>query len=184
MIQTKNDALNEAGETLTVTLDTATSAGDVDVSDSSDDATASTTISPPDTVIVSIDDVSVVEGNSAVFMVTLSEALSEDVKVGYSTPNGTAMHDSTSPDYVAAGSTAALVIAAGKTAGAITIETLEDTIAEADETFTVILSLDTQQPDNVKRGIATGTATIVDDTLAVTMTGRQRSPRAKPRSIR
>ena len=67
----KNDTLNEAGETLTVTLDTATSAGTVDVLAGASAFT--TTIMPADTVIVSVADVTVVEGNLAIFTVTLSE---------------------------------------------------------------------------------------------------------------
>ena len=85
-----NDTLVEDGETLTVTLENADSAGidppgivDVD----SGDAAHETMIMPPDTVIVSIDDVTVVEGNPALFAVTLSEALTEDVKVDYATPD-------------------------------------------------------------------------------------------------
>ena len=177
VIQTKNDAVNEAGETLTVTLGSATSAaGDVDVLAG---ATASTTtIMPADTVIVSVGDVTVVEGSPAVFAVTLSEALTEDVKVDYGTPDPPespgitdAVPDGISGDYIQPGSNASLVIPAGQTAGTITIETLEDSRTEQDETFTVMIDVDAQQPEKVELGIATGTATITDDTLSVSLMG-------------
>ena len=79
--------------------------------------------------------------------------------------------DGISGDYIKAGSNASLVIPAGQTMGTITVETLEDTKAEEDETFTVMLSLDEQQPEKVELGLAEGTATITDDTLSASVTG-------------
>ena len=131
---------------------------------------------PPDTVTVSVGDVTVVEGNPALFSVTLSEALTEDVRVRYATTNGPAgvtgaEEDGITGDYIKAGSNASLVIPTGQTMGTITVETVEDSEAEEDETFTVTLSFDGRQPENVELGLAEGTATITDDTLSASVTG-------------
>ena len=170
-----NDTLVEDGETLTVTLEGADSAGNVDVAGAPGNA-YQTTIMPADTVIVSVSDVTVVEGSPALFAVTLSEALTEDVKVDYATANGPdgvtgAEADGISGDYIQVGSNASLVIPAGQTTGTITVETLEDSKTEEDETFSLTLALDAQQPEKVELGIATGTATITDDTLSVSVMG-------------
>ena len=98
-------------------------------------------------------------------MVTLSGKVSTDVTIGYATADGTAL---AGKDYTAAGSGAALVIEAGDTTGMITLDTLDDTLEEAGETFMVMLS-DSALPSNVALGRATAITTIqdADDTLMV-----------------
>ena len=184
VIPTNNDNVNEAGETLTVSLNSVTSAGINLGSTELAAASSTTTIMPSDTVIVSVGDVTAVEGEPAIFTVTLSRALTQEIEVGYATANGPpgtdqaappgindAVADGISGDYIAAGSLATLVIAAGQTSGTITIETVEDTISEADEAFTLTLSLPAPKPDKAELGIAQATATIIDDTLSVGLAG-------------
>ncbi|MBI2927593.1 MAG: HYR domain-containing protein, partial [Verrucomicrobia bacterium] len=89
---------------------------------------------------LSIDDVTVSEGNAgtvnAVFTVTLSPASSYTVTVDYATADGTAtLADS---DYVAAADT--LTFAPGETSKTITVVVNGDTKFEPDETFFVNLS--------------------------------------------
>ncbi len=88
---------------------------------------------------LSIDDVRIVENNAAwseaVFTVTLSQACAQDVRVDFSTANGTAQAGS---DYnVAAGT---LTVQAGQLSGTIRVTVWGDTDVEPDETFFVNLS--------------------------------------------
>ena len=88
---------------------------------------------------LSINDVTVTEGNSATtmatFTVTLSAASASSVTVSYATANGTATAGS---DYVAASGT--LTFAAGETSKPIPVTVNGDTTVESNETFTVNLS--------------------------------------------
>ena len=94
------------------------------------------------TVVVpsmTIDDVTVTEGNAgttpATFTVRLSVATTQVVTVGYATANGTA----TAPgDYTAA--SASLTFTAGATTRTIVVNVVGDTALEPDETFTVNLT--------------------------------------------
>ena len=162
VIRIKSDGVPEGDENLTVTLaDNVMSAGDVQV-----DATAkmhSTTIKPAGTVTVSVSDVTVVEGDPAKFTVSMSGKVPEAVTVQYSTPG-----DSTDYRPVTG---AKVVIPAGATTATVTVETVPDTIAEDEETFT--LSLDSASGD-VEIGMKTATATIKDDTLSVSVVGPER----------
>lgn len=90
--------------------------------------------------IISINDVTLVEGNTgttnAVFTVSLSNPSSTNVTVNYLTASGTA---SASSDYTALASTA-LTFTPGQTSKTITVAVTGDTTSEADETFFVNLS--------------------------------------------
>ena len=181
VIRTKADAADEARETLTVTLDSATTATrTVCVQElqengtcSGDNSSATTGIMPHDTVTVSVADVTAVEGDPAVFTVTLSETLREAVTVGYTTDDATADANGITGDYTDPGSRATVAIAAGQTEATFTIETLEDTETEPSETFTVMLNEDERYPlpENVEFGRDKATATITDDTLTVGVVG-------------
>ena len=107
---------------------------------------------------VSIDDVSVAEGNAglagAVFTVTLSEPASEDVTVNYVTADGTA---SAGADYVADSGTIAIPV--GLSSATVTVSVIGDTATEPDETFQVNLS----QAAGATIGDGQGVGTIVDD---------------------
>ena len=149
----------EVGETLTVTLTGATTAaGTVSVGTPRQ---ATTTIKDANTGTLSVEDIPVVEGDDAVFEVTLSAARPReaDVTIAYSTSNGTA---TAGTDYAAAAPDAQVVIPAMSPSAMFTVSTKEDTVAEADETFRVTLSK-RNLPDGVTLGKATATATIDDD---------------------
>jgi hypothetical protein len=91
------------------------------------------------TASLSINDVTVTEGNSgtksATFTVTLSAALGQAVTVNYATANGTA---TAGADYAAA--SGPLTFAAGQTSKTVAVSVSGDTAIENDETLTVTLS--------------------------------------------
>ncbi len=144
------DTLDEANETVTMTLSNASNA-------TISDATGTFTITDDDaTPSLSINDVSTSnENNTATNMtVTLSAAAGRDVTVAYATSNGTATAGS---DYTATSDT--LTISAGDTTGTIGVTVLSDTLDEANETVTMTLSSAT----NATISDSTGTFTITDD---------------------
>ena len=115
---------------------------------------------------LSISDVTVVEGSNAVVTVTLNEASSTAVTVNYATTPGTAI----AADYSAAPGNAlsgTLTFTPGQTSKTITFSTTNDTLAEADERFTVTLT----NPVGATIPFVTGTVTITDTvTSGVTAT--------------
>ena len=88
---------------------------------------------------LSINDVSVLEGNTGTtnlnFTVTLSQAASEPVTVNYATVNSTATQPG---DYTSRSGT--LTIPAGQTRGIISVSVVGDTLDEVDEGFFLNLS--------------------------------------------
>ena len=167
------DSVLDGGETLAVTLTGAsTSAGEV----TADATAAETTISDTGTVTVSVaSDGAATEGESATFTVSLSGAVSSAVAVGWSTSDGTA---TAGDDYLAVSST--VRFAAGATASqTLTVATLQDTLAEGDETFTVTLTAP-DLPDGVSLGTAAATATITDEEAAATGVALRVAPSTVP----
>ena len=164
-IPTLTDMVLDPGETLTVTLSTAsTTVGAV----TADSTPAETTIDDTGMVTVSVTaGDAVTEGSSATFSVALSGSVSSPVTVGWSTSNGTA---TAGVDYTAV-SSGTLRFPANSTASqTLTVATLPDTLAESEETFTVTLS-GSSLPAGVSVGTSTATGTITDDeslTVAVT----------------
>ena len=167
--------LLEGGETLTLTLtEVSTDAGVVRLGTPSEATTTVRDYGSTVTVSVNVDDPDtntrdivepVPEGNAATFTVSLSGLVSQDLVVDYATANGTA----TAVDYRAQAGT--LTIPAEQQEGTITVDTLDDTVAETSETFTVTLML-SDQPDNVVLGKAAATAMIGDnDQLEVGILG-------------
>jgi hypothetical protein len=116
---------------------------------------------------ISINDVSVVEGNSgttnAMFTVSLSAPThTATVQVSYATADGTAT--TANHDYAAASGTVSF--APGQTARTISVTVFGDFVIEPNETFTVNLSAAV----NASIGDGQGVGTIVnDDTIASTM---------------
>jgi hypothetical protein len=112
---------------------------------------------------LSINDVSVTEGNAgtttATFTVTLSAAATSTVSVNYATANGTATAGS---DYVATSGT--LTFPAGTTTKTVPVTVNGDTTVEANETFVVNLSV----PVGATLADAQGTGTITNDDVACT----------------
>jgi hypothetical protein len=87
---------------------------------------------------LSIGDVTVTEGNAvtpAPFVVTLSPPSTSAVVVNYATANGTA---SAGSDYAAA--SGSISFAPGETQKTLAIQVIGDSLIEADETFSVLLS--------------------------------------------
>ncbi|HEX8138617.1 MAG TPA: Calx-beta domain-containing protein [Pyrinomonadaceae bacterium] len=112
----------------------------------------------PSASTLSINDVTVTEGNSgttdAVFTVTLAAANTSAVTVQYSTADGTA----TAPgDYQSASGT--LTFTPGQTTQTITVKVNGDTAAEPNETFAVNLST----PTNATLADGQGVGTINND---------------------
>ncbi len=152
------DTLNEPNETFFVNVSNVSgaSAGDVQGLGTivNDDAVPS----------LSINDISVNEGNSgtttANFTVSLSAASGQTVSVNYATADGTATAGS---DYVARSGT--LTFAPGTTAQGVAITINGDTAVEPNETFSVGLS----GASNAAIATATGTGTILNDDVVVTV---------------
>jgi hypothetical protein len=107
---------------------------------------------------LSISDVAYVEqdagGGSALFTVSLAVQLSEEMRLDYSTANGTAAAGS---DYHAVSGT--LVFAPGETSQVIAVPVIGDRWNEADETFNLILS----NPVNILLVDTQAVATITND---------------------
>jgi hypothetical protein len=116
--------------------------------------------SQPATPSISINDVSVTEGNSgttsATFTVTLSSSSTSTVTVKYDTADGTATAPS---DYQPASGT--LTFVPGDTTETFSVAVKGDATFEADETFAVNLS----NPTNATLADAQGTGTITNDDL-------------------
>ena len=126
------DTVPEADETFYVNLTNPVNA-------SLTDAQGKGIIVNDDTLSLSINDVTLYEGNSGttafVFTVSLSGAASQSVSVKYATANGTA---SSKSDYYATSGT--LNFAVGETVKYVTVAVRGDTSVEKDETFYVKLS--------------------------------------------
>lgn len=101
------------------------------------------------------------EGDQARLTVRLSEAVSSDVTLAWSTVDGLATGGA---DYTAGSGT--LTIAAGRTTAGLTVRTLTDRVVEGDETFEVTISAGSSSrlPGGVTLGATTATVTIVDQT--------------------
>jgi hypothetical protein len=107
---------------------------------------------------ISINDVTLAEGNTgtraATFTVALSRASNADVTVHYFTEDGSA---TTGSDYLAASGT--LIIPAGQTTSTVTVPVIGDRLPGPNETFFVHL----ESPTNATIGDSQGVGTIVDD---------------------
>ncbi|MFS8415688.1 autotransporter domain-containing protein [Xanthomonas campestris] len=154
----KGDTLSEPNETFFVNVSNVSGAG---VSDAQGQGTIVNDDALPS---LSIDDVSVNEGNSgtttATFTVTLSAASGQTVSVNYASADGTATAGS---DYVARSGT--LTFAPGTTAQGVAITVNGDTALEPNETFSVGLS----GASNASIARATGAGTILNDDVVVTV---------------
>ncbi|XLA05876.1 putative Ig domain-containing protein [Xanthomonas campestris pv. raphani] len=152
------DTLSEPNETFFVNVSNVSGAG---VSDAQGQGTIVNDDALPS---LSIDDVSVNEGNSgtttATFTVTLSAASGQTVSVNYASADGTATAGS---DYVARSGT--LTFAPGTTAQGVAITVNGDTALEPNETFSVGLS----GASNASIARATGAGTILNDDVVVTV---------------
>ncbi|UOM37001.1 cellulase family glycosylhydrolase [Acuticoccus sp. I52.16.1] len=125
-----------------------------------DDGTATVTIAandPPIVPEVSIADLTVDEdAGTARLTVTLGEPTTVATSVSYATAAGTAGAD----DFTGAAGT--LTFAAGETSATVAIAITDDTIAEADESFTVTLS----EANGLRLADDTATVTIAANDVA------------------
>ena len=115
------------------------------------------TVSTPTFAIA---DASAAEGDSATFTVTLNPAAADEVTVDYAT-SVAASDTAAQSDFTAKNGT--LTFAAGDTTETFTVATLEDSVDEVDETFTVTLS---NVSGSTLPADPTATGTIIDDDQA------------------
>ena len=186
-VVTNTDQVLEPDETLVLKLTAASTAGEVSVSTATAQATiedtGTVTLSvkalivedddPETTDVVEMDDKSVVaEGQSAMFVVELSEEVSSEVQVSYETSDDTGANAAVAGEDYTAVSATTLTFATGDTAKTVTVATTEDDLDEPDETF----ALKINAPDPAVPGVSLGTSssatgTIVDtDALEVSIT--------------
>ena len=156
-----NDLLSEMDETFTVTLGTVTS----DLSDRVSLATASATatIEESDPITVEISgDTTVAEGDSATYTVSLAPTgvpPTADLTVDYATSDGSAVAGS---DYTSSSDTLTFTQAsAGEQT--LTVTTLQDTLDDDDETFSLTIS--NPQGGGGPTAVLSGTAASVTTTI-------------------
>ena len=182
-IKTLEDDVLDQNETLKVQLDSATSAGSVEVSTTTAETriidSSEVKVTVKATVIVEDDpntpedesqDSSVVEeGGTASFAVELSGAVGVEVLVPYTTVDGSALAGA-DKDYTA--NSATLTFAPSDTSKTVEIVTRDDGLSEVAETFEVRLTATpTSLPDGVTVTTASATGTITDnDTLTAAVT--------------
>jgi hypothetical protein len=118
------------------------------------DGSATGSILDTDRPSLSVSNASVTEGGTATFTVSLSKASTTAVQFNYATIDGTALAAS---DYTSTSNSR--TIPAGSTSTTIQVKTTEDTLDEADETYSLLLSSVT----NATVTDGEGTGTIVDD---------------------
>ena len=145
------DDLDEAEETLSVTLDQPRHAALVRASG------VGSILDNDDPPTLSIDDAIAVEGETLTFNVLLSTESSQSVTVRYGTSDGTALAGS---DYTAA--QGILTFAPFETTRTVSISLLDDDLQEPEETLTVALT----SPIHATLASATGVGTVVDDDVA------------------
>ena len=148
-VATLDDTVPEAEEGFTVVLSNPEGAS---LEDDTGEGTITDDDEPPG---VAIDDApAVVEGGTAEFPVRLSAVSGLAVTVDFETVDGTAKAGS---DYTAA--SGRLTFTAGELVQTISVATLDDTVPEAEEGFTVVLS----NPEGASLDDDTGEGTITDD---------------------
>jgi hypothetical protein len=145
------DLLDEANETLTVTLSNPQPPAIADITT----PTGTGTIRDNDqTPSLAIDDVSIAEGDAgttdAGFTVALSAPSGRAVKVHYATANGTAVQPA---DYTA--TSGDLTFAPGQVALSVSVPVTGDSAYESDESFFVNLSSASNATIADKRGVGT-----------------------------
>ena len=149
---TTEDAETEQDETFTVSLSASDTLYPLMATD-----TATGTVIDDDSATVTIEDASAAEGDAITFTVTLDKAVSGGLTVTPRFSDGTAVKTT---DYTE--NTAGIVFSGNASeTRTFTVTTIEDTVAERDETFTVSLGVSGTQA--TVRTTDTATATILDD---------------------
>ena len=158
-VQTDEDAVLEANETFTVSLTVSgtTLSDRITATD-----TGTGTINNDDSTAVTVNDASASEGNSMTFTVTLSEAVAGGLTV---TPSFADVTATEGTDYDE--NTTALTFTGTKgETKKFTVSTDEDAALEANETFTVSLTVSDVPTGTTVTATDTGTGTINDDDSA------------------
>ena len=152
-VSTDEDPTLEADETFTVSL--AASGAPTGTTVTATD-TGTGTVNNDDSAAVTVNDANADEGNGMTFTVTLSAAVQGGLKVAPGYTNGTAA----STDYTANTAALSFTGTANETK-TFTVQTKEDAVLEANETFTVGLTV-SNAPNDVT-ATDTGTGTINND---------------------
>jgi titin len=128
-VTVNGDVIDEFNETFFVNLTNATNAAIID-------SQGEGTVVDDDTATASVNDVTVIEGNPAVFTITLSTPSSATEFVDYATQNGTAVAPG---DYTT--TSGFVVFAPGELTKTVSVPTIIDTTTETtDETFTLTIT--------------------------------------------
>jgi hypothetical protein len=152
LVSTSTDATMENAETMKVTLSSVVGAT---VADERGDGKI---IDPSSSAVLSIAETEVTEAGVAIFTVSLTRPLDDDVTFDWTTSEVTAK---AGLDFTTSSGTTVL-IAAGTTSTTLSVPTLNDSKDEADETFKVTIS----NVVNAYLGASVGIGTIHDDTDA------------------
>ncbi|MCB0033506.1 MAG: lamin tail domain-containing protein, partial [Anaerolineales bacterium] len=147
-IATTDDAVYEPAQTFMVNLNNATG------STLADNQAIGTIIDDEAPPVISVDDVSVVEGELVTFTVTLSAASEVTATVAYNTADDTA---TATDDYQSASGQLSFI--PGQTTQLITVMTNDDALDEVAEKFTLQLS----NPAQATLGSTAAQATIIDN---------------------
>ena len=149
-VPTTSDLTDEPDETLTVSATGSTGTigdiGDTGTGTIEDDDAAPT---------ITIDDATIVEGGDLVFGIALTNPSSGDIELTVVATDVTAVE---ATDFAAGPYT--VTISAGDTTATLTVSTIEDVIAESDETFTLAIAGATGTVGDTSD---TATGTITDD---------------------
>lgn len=152
-----NDTFVEATEAFTVTLSSPSAGSSIS------DGSATVSIMDNDVTSLSIQDISVGEGDGPlVFTISATQAPSGDATVHVQTSGGSA---TSGADFTAVSTTATIL--SGQTSTTVSIPITQDTIDELAEDFTVTLS----SPTNATIGGAAATVTITDDDVPALSVG-------------
>ena len=162
-VSTTQDDVVEGNETFTVGLSVSgtTLTGRITSTDTGTGTISSDSENNVDTATLTINDASASEGESMTFTVTLSEAVQGGLTVTPSYTNGTAANG----DYTKNTSALSFTGTKGETK-TFTVSTTEDAVLEANETFTVGLSVSGTTLSNNVTSTDTGTGTINNDDSA------------------
>ncbi len=173
-IATLQDVLAEGAESFTVTIASAAGGNFENLVISASNGAATTSITDDDTPTLAVSSPTVGEGGFAVFTVSLSNPSTTDVSFNPTLASGSATvgtDTSTALEYFDGSAWLAVpvggvTIAAGQTSVQVRVATVDDFAAEPDETFALTATVSAGLTANAS---ATGTATIIDDVDATTV---------------